>query len=182
MQSPLEFCSTFQFVLLENGFCRNSLPLLQTNWTGKQCILNITFSPLQPRPISSRTVSSRVEQSCRNITILGSIYLAQKGWVHLIRYYFKLNFRSPHSVEQEYRNCYQIGRVKEDPSSQASVLGKDTKKNLRSYNAAKTRLLKKEQTSQGGGGSGQERHWYWKDEVGGFLRQDFYIFIQVGVD
>ena len=30
-------------------------------------------------------------------------------------------------------NCYWIGRVKEDPFSWASVLGKDTKKNLRSY-------------------------------------------------
>lgn len=28
--------------------------------------------------------------------------------------------------------CYAIGRVKEDPSSWASVLSKDTKKNLKS--------------------------------------------------
>ena len=40
---------------------------------------------------------------------------------------------------------YWIGRVDEDPFSWVLVLGKDTKKNLRSYTWGKNSLLKKEQ-------------------------------------
>ena len=61
--------------------------------------------------------------------------------------------------------CYQVGRVKEDPSL-ASVLDKDTGKNLRSYPWQYASLLKKEQKEYLKGEVGQaERHWHLQDKL-----------------
>jgi len=60
----------------------------------------------------------------------------------------------------------------------ASVLDRYTKKNLRSYQGKNEFIEERlERTPQRRGGPSQEKHWGWNDEVQGFSRQDFYIFI-----
>ena len=59
-----------------------------------------------------------------------------------------------------------LGRVKKDLSSLPSILGKDTKKNLRSYllqeSLLKTRKERTERTLQERDGPGQGRKWPWR--------------------
>ena len=66
---------------------------------------------------------------------------------------------------------YGVGRVKEDPTSWALVLGKDTEKNLRSYpwqnRFIEGRTKRTERAPQRRGRPSQERHWHRDDEVGG---------------
>ena len=77
-------------------------------------------------------------------------------------------------------------RNEEDPTSWALVLGKDTKKNLRSYLWQKQIYQGKDRNEQNeqkehfkGEVSNCERHWPQNDELKGFLRQGFYIFMHV---
>ena len=77
-------------------------------------------------------------------------------------------------------------RNEEDPTSWALVLGKDTKKNLRSYLWQKQIYQGKDRNEQNeqkehfkGEVSNRERHWPQNDELKGFLRQGFYIFMHV---
>lgn len=56
-----------------------------------------------------------------------------------------------------------LGKVEEDPSLWTLILGKDAKKNLRSY-PCKTSFTE-ERKPQERGGPSQERFWRWNDKV-----------------